>query len=97
PLSATLASIVSNEPDDAPGPKDGHTTGDIQGADIGTMDTEFLLRAERDSSGTGRVYTVTYTTMDSAGHTKSASGTVIVPLKNNSPATLANSNRKGIK
>jgi hypothetical protein len=85
PLSPILVSVVSNEPDDAPGSTDGHTINDIQGASIGTMDFEFLLRAERDKSGSGRIYTATYTAMDSAGHTSQGSGIVTVPLKKNSP------------
>jgi hypothetical protein len=88
PLSPILASVMSNEPDDAPGQTDGHSVNDIQGADIGTMDLEFLLRAERDSSGTGRIYTAAYIAMDSAGHRGQGSGTVKVPLKQNSPTTL---------
>ena len=90
PLSALLASIVSNEPDDAPGPSDGHTVNDIQGASLGTADFDFQLRAERDSNGTGRIYTVTYTTQDSAGQTTSASGTVRVPLKKNTRTPTPN-------
>ena len=46
-----LVSVTSSEPDDGPG--DGHTTGDIRGADIGTDDRSFQLRAERSGSGPG--------------------------------------------
>ena len=38
-----LVSVISNEPDDAPGGGDGHTTNDIQDADIGTEDYNVSL------------------------------------------------------
>ena len=53
-----LVSISSSEPDDGIG--DGNTTGDIQGADVGTDDRDFQLRAERSGPGSGRVYTAVY-------------------------------------
>ena len=77
--TVVLTSIVSNEPDDAPGGGDGHTTYDIQEADIGTDDREFLLRAERSGKGNGRIYTITYTATDASGNIQSASATVTVP------------------
>ncbi|MCA0756932.1 family 43 glycosylhydrolase [Paenibacillus sp. N4] len=61
-----LVSITSNEPDD--GEDDGNTTGDIQEAESGTDDVDFLLRAERSGTGNGRVYTITYSVTDLAGH-----------------------------
>jgi hypothetical protein len=57
-----LFSITSNEPDDGLG--DGSTNGDIQGADFGTADVEFQLRAERSGGDDGRVYTITYVASD---------------------------------
>ena len=77
--SIVLTSITSNEPDDAPGGGDGHTTNDIQGADLNTDDREFLLRAERSGQGDGRIYTITYTATDASGNSNSASATVMVP------------------
>lgn len=77
--SLVLTSIVSNEPDDAPGNGDGNTTDDIQGASVGTPDFEFELRAERAGSGSGRTYTVTYTATDACGLSTSASADVFVP------------------
>jgi hypothetical protein len=74
-----LESITSNEPDDAPGGGDGHTTNDIQGAEIGTDDRAFQLRAERDGKGSGRIYTVTYSATDASGNSATASATVSVP------------------
>ena len=74
--SVTLVSITSNEADDAKG--DGHTSDDIQGADWGTNDREFSLRAERAGMGTGRVYTVTYQAMDKASNASEATAEVTV-------------------
>jgi parallel beta-helix repeat protein len=68
--SVILTSITSNEPDSG--------LGDIQ-ANIGSTDTTFRLRAERLGSGTGRIYTITYTATDMAGNQTSASATVTVP------------------
>jgi hypothetical protein len=75
--SFVLTSIVSNEPDDDGG--DGNTVDDVQGAEFGTPDTTFLLRAERNGDGTGRTYTVTYTATDAAGHSQDSSVVVTVP------------------
>lgn len=75
--SVVLTSITSSEPDNGLG--DGDTADDIQGAQPGTLDTEFMLRAERSGKGNGRVYTVTYTAADAAGNKTSQSATVKVP------------------
>ena len=72
-----LVSIVSNEPDDDIA--DGATADDIQGADFGTDDREFMLRAERKGKGDGRVYTITYEVEDMSGNTAQAQATVTVP------------------
>ncbi len=76
-----LTSITSNEPDDAPGGSDGNTVGDIQEATIGSPDVDFLLRAERDSQGDGRIYTIVYTATDPAGQTATGSAEVLVLKK----------------
>jgi len=75
--SVTLTSITSNEPDNGEG--DGDKSGDIQNAEIGTYDTEFLLRAERSGKADGRAYTITYTVIDNAGNETSVTKTVNVP------------------
>jgi hypothetical protein len=72
-----LVSIASDEPDDGPG--DGHTVGDIQGADLGSADGEFLLRAERQGGGDGRVYTVVYSAADASGNAVETTAEVVVP------------------
>lgn len=75
----TLESVTSSEADDAPGEGDGRTVGDIQNADIGTLDTALRLRAERSSNGPGRSYVITYRIDDSSGRTARASAVVHVP------------------
>jgi len=67
----TLVSVTSNEPDSG--------QGDIQGFLTGTVSTSGQLRAQRLGSGTGRVYTFTYSGADRAGNTASCTTTVSVP------------------
>ena len=78
-VTFALTAATSDEPDDAQGGGDGHTTGDIQGALLGTADTAFSLRAERQGGGDGRVYTAVYTATDGSGNEAEASDEVIVP------------------
>ena len=72
-----LAGVSSSEPDNGMG--DGDTENDIQGADLGTADVEFQLRAERMGPGDGRVYTILYTASDESGNTTDSTLTVTVP------------------
>ena len=72
-----LIAILSDEEDNAIG--DGNTTEDIQGAELGSDDRSFLLRAERSGLGDGREYTVVYEASDSAGNSTTASAVVTVP------------------
>ncbi len=74
-----LISIVSSEPDNAPGNGDGNTVNDIQGAEFETEDNAFQLRAERDGNGNGRTYTIIYTVTDASGNTATEVVTVSVP------------------
>jgi predicted extracellular nuclease len=76
-VTIDLVSVVSNEPDDAPGKHDGNTKNDVVIVD----DDTFRLRAERSSLGTGRVYTVTYRATDACGNMTESSATVEVPLE----------------
>jgi FG-GAP repeat/FG-GAP-like repeat len=78
--TSDLVSVLSNEPDDAPGGSDGHTTGDIAGAGDVPGDTVFQVRAERNATGSGRVYTVTYVATDTAGNVRTVAETIVVPL-----------------
>jgi hypothetical protein len=73
----TLTSVSSNEPDNGTG--DGDTTGDIQGADVGTDDDVFLLRAERAGPGSGRVYTVIGNVTDESGNSTNGVTQIVVP------------------
>lgn len=72
-----LTSITSNEPDNGTG--DGNFPNDIQGADLNTADTDFLLRAERMGGGTGRIYTIIFTASDESGNTTPDTVYVRVP------------------
>lgn len=77
PATFQLVSISSNEPDNGDG--DGDTSEDIQGADFGTADTSFLLRAEWSGNSQGRQYTVVYRVTDSSGNVSLATAVVRVP------------------
>lgn len=81
--SVVLTSIVSNEPDSGLG--SGDEPNDIQGAELGTTDTSFLLRAERSAQGAGRTYTITYTATDMAGNKTVVPVTVTVPHDQGDP------------
>ena len=66
-----LVAITSNE---------GIETGSVGGAEIGTDDRLFSLRAaRRGSSVEGRIYTITYSATDDAGNIALAQGRVVVP------------------
>ena len=75
-----LVSVTSSEPETGyigtgdQGP-------DIAGADIGTDDRSFFLRAERSTTGhsTGRIYTITYRATDASGNVSEATATITVP------------------
>ncbi|MGQ0721249.1 MAG: VWA domain-containing protein [Candidatus Eiseniibacteriota bacterium] len=69
-----LSSITSDEPDSGIG--SGDVPNDIVRAAVGTPDTTFELRAERDPAGDGRVYSIVYTATDVHGN--SASHTSLV-------------------
>jgi uncharacterized protein len=75
--AVTLVSVTSNEPDNAAGGGDGNTTNDIVILD----QDSFRLRAERDETGSGRVYTVTYRAADACDNTTTESATVTVPVR----------------
>jgi len=77
--AVTLISVTSSENDDASGTGDGNTVGDIGGTDTGTPDQQLYLRAERDGSGPGRVYELSYMATDASGNVAPAFATVIVP------------------
>ncbi len=72
----TITSISSDEPEDAQGNGDGTTLGDI----VLVGRSAFQLRAERGTSGNGRVYTVRFTVKDRAGNATNATCRVQVPM-----------------
>jgi hypothetical protein len=72
-----LDSVTSSEADNGSG--SGNTTNDVQGVDAGTDDREFSLRAERDGSGSGRIYTVMGTVIDASGNSTHGTTQVVVP------------------
>jgi hypothetical protein len=72
-----LVSISSSEPDNGIG--DGNSDADIQGADLGTDDRSFQLRAERSGPGSGRTYSALYRVTDSASNHTDLLVRVLVP------------------
>ena len=72
-----LVSITSNETAETRGA--GSAEPDMLGADIGTDDRQFQLRAERSGRGTSRIYTVTYRATDVSGNKTEATAQVVVP------------------
>ncbi len=80
--SVRILSATSNEPDDGKGSSDGKTTNDIVIAPDG-LSVE--LRAERDSLGSGRVYTLTLQLADACGNVASSKATATVPLSVKKP------------
>ncbi|HJQ98540.1 MAG TPA: hypothetical protein VJ826_09505, partial [Candidatus Polarisedimenticolaceae bacterium] len=83
--SAVLVAFSSSEDDDAPGTGDGQTTGDIQGVTIGSLDLEFVVRAERAGTGPGRVYSAVYSAEDGRGNAITRPAAVLVPHDQGGP------------
>jgi len=79
PSRFVLVAASSSEPDDAMGNGDGHTMTDIQGADLGTSDIDFMVRAERAGNGPGRTYRFVYEASDPSGNLATSTATVFVP------------------
>jgi hypothetical protein len=71
PAGFNLVSVTSNEPDSG--------LGEIQGFVVGTPSTSGQLQAQRLGSGSGRIYTFTYSGADRAGNLTSCTTTVSVP------------------
>ena len=81
-----LTAVTSDEPDDAQGGGDGHTTNDMQSVALGTEDYEIFLRAERLGDSDGRTYTIIYTATDNSGNFVSRETIVTVDHDNNEPS-----------
>ncbi len=73
--STQITCVSSDEPDDALGSGDGHTTEDIRLVDGLNVD----LRAERAGGGNGRCYTINFRIVDPFGNTGFGQCTVGVP------------------
>jgi DNA/RNA endonuclease G (NUC1)/predicted extracellular nuclease len=72
-----ITKVTSDELDDAPGNDDGSTINDIV---IAPNCRSVQLRAERNGSLNGRVYTVTLKVADSAGNTTTTTRKITVPI-----------------
>ena len=78
-----ITSVSSDEPEEALGEGDGNTTADIVIKGPQTVD----LRAEREGTGNGRVYTINYKVTDTSGNTATGSSQVWVPHDQGKGAT----------
>lgn len=74
-----LTTLVSTDPDDAPGTGDGQTVNDIQDVEPGTADFSFRLRAERSADGGSRFYEVIYSATDTSGNQNVGGAAAVVP------------------
>ena len=81
--SVVIASVSSDEPENGGG--DGNTFNDIV---IGADCKSVQLRAERATSGNGRVYRITFKITDSAGNTTTVMAKVSVPTSQNGAAAI---------
>lgn len=79
--SAVISCIYSDEPEDVGGYGDGNTLTDI----VILGPTTFMVRAERQGKGNGRVYGVTYSVTDSAGNSTEATCYFGVPHDQSGP------------
>jgi CSLREA domain-containing protein len=83
--SVTIASVTSDEVEDAPSGGDGNTLNDIV---ISCDRHSVKLRQERDGNLNGRVYTVVFTVTDSQGHVGTATAKISVPVNQNGAAAV---------
>jgi HYR domain len=83
--SVVIAQVSSDEPEDAPGGGDGNTRNDIV---IAPDCQSVQLLAERQGSGNGRVYTITFKVKDAAGNVAMATAKVTVPKSQNGAAAV---------
>jgi hypothetical protein len=78
-----IARVTSDEPDDSGG--DGNTTNDIV---IATDCRSVQLRSERQGSGNGRVYDITFKATDASGNLGTATARVTVPRSRDGAAAV---------
>ena len=88
--SVLLTGCVSSEPDDLPGERDGHSTGDCLIAPDGLS---LCARAERDQNGVGRNYRVSAVATDACGNTGAPEivGRIHVPRRPSTACSAASS------
>src|SRR5205085_3044559 len=79
-VTLTITGVTQDEPLTGKGDR---TSPD---ASAGPSPNQVNLRAERQNSGNGRVYRISFTTSDARGGTCSGTATVGVPKKNGVPA-----------
>lgn len=80
PVTITATSVFQNEPVLQPGSGSGHTTPDASLSPL-------LVRAERDGTGSGRLYTITFNAADGKGGTCAGEVKVCVPHDRGSGAS----------
>jgi len=73
----TLHSITSSDPGKLISSWDENE--DVEGAEYGTPDVNYFLRASRNPHGGGRAYVIIYDAMDPSGNSSTGQATVIVP------------------
>jgi len=83
--SVVIEKVTSDEPDNASGDGDGNTVKDIL---IAPGCKAVQLRAERDQTKNGRVYSVTLRVRDAAGNTTRRDFQVRVPINQSGPAAV---------
>jgi hypothetical protein len=88
PVTTTL-SVSSNEPESGTGDED--VAGDWEIID----DQNIKLRAERSDEGSGRIYTITITSVDAGGNIATQTVTVTVP-HDRAPVTSASETREKV-
>lgn len=86
-----IVRVTSDESEDAAGTCDGDTCDDMA---VRVNATSVQLRAERDETGDGRVYTVHYVVTDTSGNSAAGSCTVSVPKDSYGQQTAQDSGPK---
>jgi hypothetical protein len=83
--SVVIEKVTSDEADNSPGDADGITTNDIV---IAADCKSVQLRAERDETKNGRIYTITLRVRDASGNTAREDFKVSVPINQSGTAAV---------
>jgi uncharacterized repeat protein (TIGR01451 family) len=78
--NVVITKVTSDEVQNASGNNDGNTVNDIV---IAPDCKSVNLRAERNTSGNGRVYTITMRVRDAAGNIKTVTSQILIPMNLN--------------